>query len=340
MIILAPVAWLYGRIMQIRNALYDRGIFKSHDLGAKTISVGNITLGGTGKTPLVALIAEILAESGEKVCILTRGYGRNQPDRRLLVANGTEILADAFEAGEEPIELAKQLLGKAVVIAEKNRAAAAQWSIQTLGVTAFVLDDGFQHRRAKRDLDIVCIEAINPFGKEQRLLRGWLREPLTNVSRADLIVLTRCDLSENVQGIVEKIERYNSNAEIFLSSTKLLPPRRLEDFLAEREIVVEEIGMPFAFAGLGNPDLFPKTLEHAGYKLAGKQSFPDHTRYFQSDIDRLTDLAYKHGSSSLVTTAKDAVKLGNLSFSIPCHVIEVRTEIDKLEEFRRLIISS
>src|SRR5687768_10821999 len=113
MIILAPIGWLYGRVMQVRNALYDRGIFRSFDLGAKTISVGNITTGGTGKTPLVAYVAKLLAENGEKVCILTRGYGRKDENERVLVSDGAKVLVDAQTGGDEPVELAIKLIGKA-----------------------------------------------------------------------------------------------------------------------------------------------------------------------------------------------------------------------------------
>jgi tetraacyldisaccharide 4'-kinase len=128
MVMLAPLGWIYGRVMQARNALYDRGILKSYDLGARTISVGNITTGGTGKTPLVALIANILAEHGEKVCILTRGYGRKDENKRVVVCSRDTMVADAELAGDEPVELAQQLLGRAIIIADADRVAAANWA--------------------------------------------------------------------------------------------------------------------------------------------------------------------------------------------------------------------
>ena len=287
-----------------------------------------------------SLIAEILADAGEKVCILTRGYGRNDPDNRLLVSRGTEVLADAIHAGDEPVELAKQLVGKAVVVADADRVSAAAWAREKFNVTAFILDDGFQHRRAKRDLDIVCVDATDPFGEEQAVLRGWLREPLKNISRADAIVFTRSDLSDDVTGIVDKISRYNSTAEIFLSTSGLLSPRRIQDFLEDRADGGGDIGKPFAFAGLGNPEIFSRTLEFSGYTLAGARSFPDHMRYTQSDIDSIVETARERGATSLITTAKDAVKLGGLKFAIPCFVIEVRAKIDKPERFRQIITSS
>src|SRR5690242_13389671 len=184
---------LYSQIGNIRNALYDLGVLRSYSLGAMTVSIGNITTGGTGKTPLVAHVAELLADAGEKVCILSRGYGRRDPSSRVLVSNWEEVIADAAQAGDEPFELAIRLLGKAIVVSDANRVAAASWAKATFGITAFVLDDAFQHRRAQRDLDIVCVDSTNPFG-EAKGTRALVREPFANISRADAIVLTRCDL--------------------------------------------------------------------------------------------------------------------------------------------------
>ena len=330
---------IYGYGGSLRNSLYDRGILKSHSLGARTISVGNLALGGTGKTPLVALIAEILAEAGETVCILTRGYGRNDPDDRLLVSNRTDVLVDAFAAGDEPIELAKQLVGKAIIVADRNRVSAAAWAKEEFDVSAFILDDGFQHRRVKRDLDIVCIDATDPYGEEGPL-RGWLREPFHNVSRANAIVITRSDMSPEISGLTKEITEHNRTADIFFAKTKLLQPKPLDDFLSGGGGNNIELGQPFAFAGLGNPRLFPRSLQCAGYKVAGSLAFPDHVRYTQSDIDSLVESARESRATSLVTTAKDAVKLGGLNFEIPCFVVEVRAQVEEADRFRRFIISS
>lgn len=179
--LLLPVGWLYGKIANIRNTLYDRGTFRSYDLGAKTISIGNITAGGTGKTPLVIHVSDILADAGEKVCILTRGYGRASSGR-VLVSDGEQVLVDARTGGDEPVEIARRLIGKAIVVSDADRISAATWAKEEFGITAFVLDDGFQHRHAKRDLDIVCIDATNPFGNGRILPAGRLREPLENLS--------------------------------------------------------------------------------------------------------------------------------------------------------------
>src|SRR5215207_5749749 len=156
--------WLYGQITNLRNFLYETGVFRSHSLGERTISIGNITTGGTGKTPLVAHVAEILADAGERVCVLTRGHGRRNENERVLVSEGGRVLVDAAIGGDEPVELGRKLRGKAVVVSDADRVSAAAWAKEEFGSTVFVLDDGFQHRRAKRDLDIVCVDATNPRG--------------------------------------------------------------------------------------------------------------------------------------------------------------------------------
>ncbi|MCY7377280.1 MAG: tetraacyldisaccharide 4'-kinase, partial [Pyrinomonadaceae bacterium] len=221
---------LYGAVTNVRNVLYEKGVFKSISLGVPVVSVGNITVGGTGKTPMVALIAEMLFESGAKVGILTRGYGRENPKQRVLVSDGERILADAKQSGDEPFELARKLLGKAVVVADTDRVAAGIWAREKFGVTAFVLDDAFQHRRLKRDSDIVLIDATNPFGNGKTLPFGILREPLGNLKRADSIVITRANLVEDVSNLQSQIKQFNQTCPIFTSKNQISNLSELKDF--------------------------------------------------------------------------------------------------------------
>lgn len=316
---LGPAGWLYGRIADVRNSLYERGVFTSHSLGAKTISIGNITTGGTGKTPLVAYVAKILADAGEKVCILTRGYAR-ESGGRVLVSDGESVLVDAATGGDEPVELARKLLGQAIVVVDADRVTAAEWAKEKFDVTAFLLDDGFQHRRAKRDMDIVCIDATNPF--------GFLREPLHNLDRADAIVITRADLAD-AEPTIEEIRKWNPHSPIFRAEHRV---RNLAS--------IHTISDAFAFCGIGNPQAFLSMLERAGLKKENSQTFRDHHKYTQADVDKLEASAVQRGCTALITTVKDLVKIEELRFSLPCLVAKIDVVIDDPDRFRDLVLSA
>ncbi|MFM9904905.1 MAG: tetraacyldisaccharide 4'-kinase [Pyrinomonadaceae bacterium] len=336
---LSLLSAIYGKVADIRNTLYDKGIFESHDLGARVISVGNITTGGTGKTPLVAYIANILAASGEKVCILTRGYGRNNPKNRVLVSDGENIRATAIESGDEPFELAYKLLGKAIIIADADRVAAAEWAKRKFGVTVFLLDDGFQHRKASRDLDIVCIDATKPFGGRKMLPAGRLREPLAGLSRADVVVITRADLVEDISDLRCEISKWSPNATMFVASNKIVRMVELEEFHAKGHVTRKETAemYAFAFCGLGNPKGFFERLIKEKIYLLGTRIFPDHHIYSQEEVDDLHRDAHRSSVAMLLTTAKDAVKLSNLKFEMPCFVVEIEMELDRPADFSAML---
>jgi len=330
-LILPPFDNLYAAIIRARNALYERGTFTTTKLERPVISVGNITTGGTGKTPLVEWIARTVAEEAKKVCILTRGYGRNEPKRRVLVSDGETVFSNPAEAGDEPYLLARNLLGIAAVISDANRVAAAEGAIKHLRTDCFLLDDGFQHRRLARDLDIVTIDATNPFGGRRMLPTGRLREPLESLKRADCIVLTRCDQVDDVQSIASELQRISGDRPIFQSSmhTVSVVPLNINSEAPANPVA--------AFCGIGNPQAFFKHLELAGYKSVFQKSFKDHQVYTQNDITQLENAAKEAGAQSLLTTAKDAVKLQDLSFDIPCFSIEIEMKIENEVELRRLI---
>ena len=346
---LSVLAKIYGVIADIRNAMYDRGLLRSYPLDAKTISIGNITTGGTGKTPLTALAAEILAENGEKVCILTRGYGRRNPSRRVIVSEGEGVLVEADIGGDEPVELAHRLAGKAAVIADADRVASARWAREHLGITAFVLDDGFQHRRAVRDLDIVCVDAANPFGNGRMLPAGRLREMPHNLARAGAIVVTLSGEEEISDDLTAKIRELNPECPIFaarrvISGFVEILPGGLYD-TADGGIGCDDgatdalTGRVLAFCGLANPQNFFSEIEGCVY-LAAVEKFRDHHNYTQSDADALTKIARGCGAEMLVTTVKDAVKLGELSFGLPCFAAKMEMAVEDEAAFREFITAS
>lgn len=328
---------IYEKIVDVRNYLYDKGVFDTFDLGARTISIGNITAGGTGKTPLVAFVASLLAERGEKVCILTRGYGREDAANRVLVSNGTNVLAGVRESGDEPFELANKLLGKAIVIADADRVAAAEWAKRRFGVTVFLLDDGLQHRKAKRDVDIVCIDATNPFGGGKMLPAGRLREPLHNLSRADIVVITRADLvsTQTISNLRSEISNWNSSAPIFEISNSLMGFRELHSTDLSTTILTGK--NVYAFCALGNPESFFKMLTNAGLDIREDWAVEDHYLFSQLDVDLIESDAQGHLCEALVVTAKDAVKLEGLNFETPCYVAEIEIKIDDDITFGKLL---
>jgi len=333
-IVLPPLSLLYGAVTKTRLSLYRRGTFHTTKLDRPVISIGNITTGGTGKTPLVEHVARVIAAQDKKVCILTRCYGRKDPHLQVIVSDGYGVLASPSEAGDEPYLLATKLKGLAAVISSADRIAAGQEAIKDFGTECFVLDDGFQHLRLARDLNVVTIDATNPWGGGRLLPHGRLRESTEGLSRADCVVITRCDQVESVDGLREELLRLTNSKPIFESQmrmTRLSPLKNGGETLGAGAHVV-------AFCAVGNPSSFFESLRRAGYELAVERSFPDHHAYSQEEIDSVIRSAKDAGAEALVTTAKDAVKLRTLSFSIPCYVMEIEISIDDAEKFTRLII--
>lgn len=328
---LTPFSAIYGGFIRAGNALYRRGSFKTHSVGAPVISVGNLTTGGTGKTPLVEYIAGELAKSGRRVCVLTRGY-RRESSGRIVVSDGEKILADVNQAGDEPFLLAEKLQGQAAVVCDADRVAAARWAIENLQSDTFVLDDGFQHQRIQRDLNILTIDATNPWGNGRLLPAGILREPRNALSRADCVVITRADDPNQVEKLRDEIDVLRPGAPIFISRMQLRGLRRLDDSAA-----AEETRSTAAFCAVGNPNSFFDLLRRNGYELTYTRSFRDHHKYTQSDIDDITRHAQASGAQMLITTAKDAVKLRTPRFEVPCYVAEIVIELDAQDQFRKLL---
>jgi len=326
----------YGAVTRTRNALYRNGILKTHDFGVPVISIGNITAGGTGKSPLVAWFAEELYRQGKKTCILTRGYGRENPSKQIIVSDGKEIFASAKTGGDEPVMLAEALIGKAAIISNTDRVSAGFWAKENFDSNCFLLDDGFQHLRIKRSLDVVAIDATNPFGGEKLLPKGRLREPLDSLKRADCVIITKTNLVGDTKEIESKIKRY-TNSPVFLSRFLTTNAKKIG---SRETIELQNLPQPVSgFCALGNPQAFYMQAEKENLSLAHTQSFRDHYTYTQKDIDEIERHAQEKGADCLITTAKDAVKLFDLKFKLPCFVLEVKIEIDKEEKLKEIINS-
>lgn len=334
---LAPLSGIYGLLVKARNALYRRGVFRTHQVSAPVISVGNFTTGGTGKTPLVQWIASELAEEGLRVCVLMRGYSR-ATSGQVIVSDGNKILADVNQAGDEAFLLAEKLIDRSAVICDADRFAAARWALENLQSDVFILDDAFQHQRIARNLNVVTIDATNPWGNGHLMPSGILREPLQGLSRADCIVITRADQSDRIDDLRAQIANFGRETPVFLSRTRLTELLPLAP--DESPTKLEPTQQLAAFCAIGNPESFFALLRREGHQLLHTQTFRDHHDYKQADIDRLTHEARAHGARALVTTAKDAVKARSLSFDLPCYVAEIATEIDRKDQILGLILKA
>lgn len=303
---LAAAEPVYAAAMRLRNALYDRGVSAVRRLPRPVVSVGNITTGGAGKTPVIRWLASRLRDEGRRVAVLSRGYkGRDG-------GMGDELhMLDRLLNGDP----ADGSTSRVILKADPDRAAGGAAVLRDdPAVDLFLLDDGFQHRRLARDLDIVLINAADPFGFGRVLPRGLLREPLTGLRRAGAIVLTHADqVDEAGRGEIEKaVRRHNPSAPVyravhahsgFRSAGALAaqPPDHPPGALAGRRW--------FAFSGIGNPETFVKQLAAARGTCAGSRAFPDHHDYTDQDVRTLKSDAAAAGADLLVTTEKDWVKV-------------------------------
>ncbi|HEX7313203.1 MAG TPA: tetraacyldisaccharide 4'-kinase [Pyrinomonadaceae bacterium] len=326
---LLPFSMAYGAVMRMRARLYRSGFLKSERVGAPVVSIGNLTVGGTGKTPLVEWTARALAREGLRACVLTRGYGRADESRRVVASDGARVLAEVEECGDEPRLLAESLLGAASVVCDRDRVAAARWAREELGAEVFVLDDGFQHLRIARDLDIVTLDATAPWGGGHMLPRGRLREPPSGLARADCVVITRAELATDLEGLRAEVVRVSGGrAEVFTSRvrTKGLRPLSKEG-RAEAEVDLESARVG-AFCAVGNPDAFFEHLRREGFEVCYTRALRDHHAYTRADAEAVSREAVARGAGALLTTAKDAVKLRGLDFALPCYVVEAGLEFD------------
>jgi len=335
-IVLPPLSLLYGAVTRTRLSLYRRGTFHTTRLDRPVISIGNITTGGTGKTPLVEYVARTIASQGKKVCILTRGYGRKDPHLQVIVSDGYGVLASPSEAGDEPYLLATKLTGLAAVISSADRIAAGREAIKDFGTDCFVLDDGFQHLRLARDLNVVTIDATNPWGGGRLLPHGRLRESVEGMSRADCVVITRRDQVESVDALREEITKLTNGKPIFESQMRMVRVSPLKNG-GESLAAPVRVG---AFCAVGNAASFFNMLRRAGFEIAVERAFADHHVYSQEEIGEIVRSVRDAKAEALVTTAKDAVKLRTLSFSIPCYVVEIEIAIENGERFTQLVLEA
>jgi tetraacyldisaccharide 4'-kinase len=309
--VLWPLSLVYGAAAQLRAWLYTRGWLKQKHLNGPVISVGNLTTGGTGKTPMVIWLAEKFLAEGKRVGILSRGYRGS---------GGTS----------DEIELMKhRLQGRVLFGVGKDRYAEGR-HLEASGVDVFILDDGFQYLPLARDADVVLVDSTRPLRKESVLPAGRLREPASALNRAQLVVFTRTEHSKPTACALQKFPQ----SAIYPSTTRLLGFRRHGSGDRLEPLRGPVPGPFFAFCGIGNPDAFFNDLERWGVVLAGRQAFRDHHRYTKSEAQRLEGAAEAAGAKALVTTEKDAQNIQEDLFSrMPLDIAIIAIEIPDEAKF-------
>lgn len=334
---LRGLSCLFYLLVQLRLWLFKHRILRARTLGCQVISVGNVTVGGTGKTPIVETFARSLQQKGRKVAILSRGYkSRKTPlwekilnkKERLprVVSDGEKLLLNSELAGDEPYMLASNLPDVAVVV-DKDRVKAGKYAIRRLGCDTLVLDDGFQYLKLQNRLDIVLVDYTNPFGYGNVLPRGLLREPARNIKRAGFIFITKCP-PEGAPELKETLRSLNPHAEI---SECRHTSKYLQNVYTREQFPLEALAgrKVSAVSGIAVPDSFENGLRRLGAEIVHSAQYADHHRYSQQEIIETINRAAEAGAEMILTTEKDAVRFPRIErCDLP--VIYLRVEIEML----------
>jgi tetraacyldisaccharide 4'-kinase len=328
---------LYGFGLAAKLLFYKAGIFRKNRLSCKVISLGNITLGGTGKTPTVKTVATLIRSMGYKVAVLNRGYRAHCDKPVGIVSDGRRIYMSAYEAGDEAYLLAKQLPDVPVVIG-KDRAISGEYVAKNMDVDVMIMDDGYQHWQLARDLDIVLVDTLNMFGNSCLLPRGTLREPLSHLDRADIFLLTKVDQSLNFSRkyVRSALGKNNPSAPVFES---IHMPRHFIEIAewdkesGERCIPVGELRdkAAIAFSAIGNPASFEQTITDLGVNLIEAIRYPDHHDYNMKEMEYIMERAAWKEAEAIIITEKDAVKIPKefiaLERSCPLYILCIEVKL-------------
>ena len=338
--LLYVLSFIFSALAQLRFWLYRHRIFHDQPLGCLVVVVGNLTVGGTGKTPVVEKFARALRDRGRKVAILSRGYKSKSAPRwkrwwwafthaeeppPRVVSDGNEVLLDSEQAGDEPYMLARNLPG-VIVLVDKNRVKAGAYAIKRFGCDTLVLDDGFQYLPLKGRLNLLLVDKTNPFGNGHLLPRGILREPVKHLRRASYVFLTKSNGQRDPE-LEATIQKFNPGVDVIECAHR---PQYLQRFgNGERQELAWLKGRRvLAFSGIATPESFEKFLRDLGAKIVARERYLDHYRYVDEDFDELFALAKREGADCLVTTEKDAVRIPeNRVYPLPLYYLRLEIEI-------------
>ena len=327
---------VYARIVQLRLYLYRKRIFRERALGCLVISIGNLTVGGTGKTPIVEKFARALQGGGRRVAILSRGYKSvakpskrrwldrlrgKQPDPPRIVSDGQSLLLDSLTAGDEPYMLANNLKD-VIVLVDKDRVKSGLYAIREMKADTLLLDDGLQYLHLKHRLDIVLIDRQAPFGNEFLLPRGTLREPPPNLRRASYIFITKSTGEPNDE-LIARIRRYNRTAEIIECAHQ---PLYLQDVYTGEQVSLARLTNTYigSFCGIAAPESFEDGLRRLGAKIELAKHFADHHRYSGAELQSFINRCLRRDVDLIVTTEKHAVRFPRLTKpEVPIYFLRV-----------------
>ena len=321
---------LYGAVAAWRRQWYLQHPERRRSLSRPVVSVGNLRVGGSGKTPVVDHIARLLADAGYRPAILSRGYGRRSPSSSpTIVSNGREVLAGIDAAGDEPLMLARSLVAKGVsVVVAADRHAAGRVAESELGATVHVLDDGFQHLVLTRDVDLVVTGEHDL--SDEPLPYGRLREPLASAAAADAVLV-----NAGYQDAAERIARVLKVRNAYHVTRSLMPPRMID---SGDTVVVPNDSRVFAFAAIERPERFFSDLTSAGWNVVGTKAFRDHHHFSKGDLGRVAAAAQSAGAAIVLTTEKDAVRLAPASMRMPLAAVPLVSTVEPADEFRAWLL--
>ena len=334
----------YRRAVQFRLWLYEKRVIRNRAIGCLVVSIGNLTCGGTGKTPVVEVFAKTLSHKGRKVAVLSRGY--RSKERSLItrlrqkfaskkktvppkvVSDGKNLLLDSRFAGDEPYMLASNLKN-VVVLVDKDRVKSGIYAIEEFGTDILIMDDGFQYLDLKPHINIMLVDSTNPFHNHHVLPRGLLREPIKNVRRADYIFLTKSNGGRHIRFLKDFLRKHNRRAEIIECCHK---PQYLEDvYVKEKRYPLEYLKgrRVAALSAIACPDSFEKFIEELGGEIVCRKSFADHHRFRQQEVIDFINLSKDCNAELILTTEKDAVRIPRLDRR-DVSICFLRVEIDIL----------
>lgn len=324
---LRPVSYAYGAAISLRAALFASGLARTRRLPVPVLSVGNVSAGGSGKTPFVEMLAARLREQGQRVVIISRGY-RGGLKKPTIISDGRDLRCEPPVAADEAYMLARHLPGVAVLTGA-DRYRVGEVALEQVDCGVIILDDGFQHLRLYRDLDIVLVDAGNPLGYGRLLPSGLLREPPEALGRADIVVVTHADAGRDLDPAIQAIRRYAPTTPIAMAVHR---PLGLIDVSGGERLGLERLTGQrlLAASGIANPSRFEATLVQLGAFVVARRVFPDHHRYSTADLESINEAARKSGASMVVTTEKDMVKLTCLDLAkaeVPFYALSISLEL-------------